>query len=191
MVTAMALGLATHSYIYAQPERFLGKKIKKIEFKGNVNISRDTLYQDIIQMKEGQTLTLPLLNGDIKAIFGEGSFAYARVEGEDLDGGVKLIDFGVAHLLDGNTRWYRPQVANPKILTPELVTAGYTTAQSDLYQLGLLLYQMHTGQPAMDVNAPYPEITRQIAEGGPRQKARRALAAANPRASLCRRHSQS
>lgn len=91
MVTAMALGLATHSYIYAQPERFLGKKIKKIEFKGNVNISRDTLYQDIIQMKEGQTLTLPLLNGDIKAIFGEGSFAYARVEGEDLDGGVKLI----------------------------------------------------------------------------------------------------
>ena len=91
MVTAVALGLATHGYLYAQPERFLGKKIKKIEFKGNVNISRDTLYQDIIQMKEGQTLTLPLLNGDIKAIFGEGSFAYARVEGEDLDGGVKLI----------------------------------------------------------------------------------------------------
>ena len=90
MVTAVALGLATHGYLYAQPERFLGKKIKKIEFKGNVNVSRDTLYQDIIQMKEGQTLTLPLLNGDIKAIFGEGSFAYARVEGEDLDGGVKL-----------------------------------------------------------------------------------------------------
>lgn len=90
MVTAVALGLATHGYLYAQPERFIGKKIKKIEFKGNINISRDTLYQDIIQMKEGQTLTLPLLNGDIKAIFGEGSFAYARVEGEDLDGGVKL-----------------------------------------------------------------------------------------------------
>lgn len=84
---------------------------------------------------------------------------------------VKLTDFGVAHQLDGTTRWYRPQVANPKILTPELVTAGYTTTQSDLYQLGLLLYQMHTGFPAIDVAENYPEIARQIADGGPRQKA--------------------
>jgi len=84
---------------------------------------------------------------------------------------VKLTDFGVAHQLDGSTRWYRPQVANPKILTPELVTAGYTTSQSDIYQLGLLLYQMHTGFPAIDVDTAYPEITRQIAEGTPRQKA--------------------
>jgi serine/threonine-protein kinase len=84
---------------------------------------------------------------------------------------VKLTDFGVAHQLDGTTHWYRPQVANPKILTPELVTAGYTTAQSDLYQLGLLLYQMHTGFPAIDVAVAYPEIARQISEGTPRQKA--------------------
>ncbi|HHH11561.1 MAG TPA: serine/threonine-protein kinase, partial [Sorangium sp.] len=49
---------------------------------------------------------------------------------------VKLTDFGVAHQLEGS-HWYRPQVANPKILTPELITAGYTTRQSDLYQLGL------------------------------------------------------
>lgn len=90
VVSAIALGVATHKSLHAQPQRFLGKKIKKIEFKGNVNVSRDTIYQDIIQMKEGQTLTLPLLNGDVKALFGEGSFAYARVEGEDLDGGVAI-----------------------------------------------------------------------------------------------------
>ena len=76
-----------------------------------------------------------------------------------------------AALFQRVTRWFRPQVANPKILVPELVTAGYTTTQSDLYQLGLLMYQMHTGQPAIDVNASYEEITRQIAEGTPRQKA--------------------
>jgi len=88
----------------------------------------------------------------------------------DRDPVVKLTDFGVAHQLDGAS-WFRPQVANPKILTPELVTAGYTTTQSDLYQLGLLMYQMHTSWPAIDVEAPYSEITRQIAEGTPRQKA--------------------
>src|SRR4051812_28190258 len=58
---------------------------------------------------------------------------------------VKLTDFGVAHELESGSRWFRPQVANPKILTPELITAGYTTTQSDLYQLGLLLYHMHVG----------------------------------------------
>jgi len=84
---------------------------------------------------------------------------------------VKLTDFGVAHQLDGGTRWFRPQVANPKILVPELVTAGYTTTQSDLYQLGLLMFQMHTGMPAIDVTVAYDEIARQIADGTPRQKA--------------------
>ncbi len=84
---------------------------------------------------------------------------------------VKLTDFGVAHQLDGGTHWFRPQVANPKILTPELVTAGYTTTQSDLYQLGLLMFHMHTGQSALDEGPGMPSLTSQIAEGLPRQKA--------------------
>jgi serine/threonine protein kinase len=78
---------------------------------------------------------------------------------------VKLTDFGVAYQLDGQT-WFRPRVANPSILPPELVVAGYTTRQSDLYQLGLLLYQMHTGRSAMDVE--HGDVTRHIAEGTPR-----------------------
>lgn len=83
---------------------------------------------------------------------------------------LKLTDFGVAHQLDG-ARWFRPQVANPKILVPELVTAGYTTTQSDLYQLGLLLYHMHTGHPAIDAEAPYAIIAQQIQDGAARQQA--------------------
>jgi len=90
MAVAVGLAVFTHAGIFGQPERFLGKKITKIEFKGNFNISRDALYHDIIQMKVGEPLTLPLLNGDIKAIFGEGSFSYARVEGEDHNGGVAI-----------------------------------------------------------------------------------------------------
>jgi len=83
---------------------------------------------------------------------------------------VKITDFGVAHQLEGS-HWFRPQVANPKILTPELITAGYTTRQSDLYQFGLLMYWMHTGQSAMPHDGQYPDLTRLIAEGVPRQLA--------------------
>jgi eukaryotic-like serine/threonine-protein kinase len=81
---------------------------------------------------------------------------------------VKLTDFGVAHQLDGS-HWFRPQVANPKILTPELVTAGYTTRQSDLYQLGLLMFQMHTGRNPMDEISR--DMTNHIAHGTPRAMA--------------------
>lgn len=82
---------------------------------------------------------------------------------------VKLTDFGVAHQLDGQ-HWFRPQVANPKILTPELITAGYTTRQSDLYQLGLLMYCMHTGETALPEGVRYHDMQRLIAEGLPRQR---------------------
>ncbi len=83
---------------------------------------------------------------------------------------VKIADFGVAHELEGQ-HWYRPAVANPRILAPELVTQGYTTRQSDLYQLGLLLYRMHTGQSALDDGMPNDAIPRLIADGVPRQRA--------------------
>ncbi len=83
---------------------------------------------------------------------------------------VKITDFGVSHQLDSE-HWFRPQVANPKILTPELITAGYTTRQSDLYQLGLLMFAMHTGQAAIPEGTNYQDLTRYISDGVPRQRA--------------------
>lgn len=124
----------------------------------------------LIEIARQLLMTLQYLhdNGVVHSDLHSGNVLISQLEHRPI---VKLTDFGVAHQLDGNTRWYRPQVANPGILTPELVTAGYTTTQSDLYQLGLLLYQMHTGFPAIDMSAANPDPTRQIAEGTPRQKA--------------------
>ncbi|NUP05039.1 MAG: serine/threonine protein kinase [Polyangiaceae bacterium] len=80
---------------------------------------------------------------------------------------VKLTDFGVAHQLEGQ-HWFRPRVANPKILTPELVMAGYTTRQSDLYQLGLLMFHMHTGRSATEGVDQGADVTGFIQAGTPR-----------------------
>ena len=127
----------------------------------------DALFVEIARQL---LMTLAYLhdNGVVHSDLHAGNVLISQIDRQPI---VKITDFGVAHQLEGSTRWFRPQVANPKILTPELVTAGYTTAQSDLYQLGLLLYQMTSGQPAMDVSGPYEEIARQIADGTPRQKA--------------------
>jgi eukaryotic-like serine/threonine-protein kinase len=83
---------------------------------------------------------------------------------------VKMSDFGISNELRGATA-VRPNVVHHAIMAPEVLAAGYTSKQSDLYQVGLLLYWMLTGTPAIETRAPYAELVRQIADGDARQRA--------------------
>jgi len=83
---------------------------------------------------------------------------------------VKISDFGISHELRGMTA-VRPNVVHHAIMAPEILSTGYTSRQSDLYQVGLLLYWMLTGEPAIQMEVPYQELVRQVAEGEPRQRA--------------------
>ncbi len=133
-------------------------------------LGRPLQDQFIIEIARQLLMTLQYLHdsGVVHADLHPGNVLLSQLDRAPI---VKLTDFGVAQVVDPQQRWFRPQVANPKILTPELVTLGYTTTQSDLYQLGLLMFQMVTGVSAIDHTVPYEELARQIAEGGPRLKA--------------------
>jgi serine/threonine-protein kinase len=83
---------------------------------------------------------------------------------------VKISDFGISHELRGMPA-IRPNVVHHAIMAPEILASGYTTKQSDLYQLGLLLYWMLVGQAAIDTNLAYQDLVRQVAAGEPRRRA--------------------
>jgi serine/threonine-protein kinase len=83
---------------------------------------------------------------------------------------VKISDFGISHELRGQPA-IRPDVVHHAIMPPEILATGYTSKQSDIYQVGLLLYWMLTGEPAMDRHLPYEELVRQVADGEPRRRA--------------------
>lgn len=85
---------------------------------------------------------------------------------------VKISDFGISHELRGAVA-IRPNVVHHNIMAPEVVAAGYTSKQSDLYQVGLLLYWMVTGEPAIVPGLPYQELVRIVSEGEPRKRAER------------------
>lgn len=82
----------------------------------------------------------------------------------------KISDLGIAQDLYGQHA-VRPPIVHHRIMAPEVVAGGYTTKQSDLYQLGMLMYAMHTGEYPIDFSAGYDDIIRQIKEGVPRMKA--------------------
>lgn len=83
---------------------------------------------------------------------------------------VKITDFGISHELRGAAA-VRPHVVHHTIMAPEILASGYTTKQSDLYQVGLLLYWMLVGTPAIDLHASYEVLLKQVAEGEPRRRA--------------------
>jgi serine/threonine-protein kinase len=83
---------------------------------------------------------------------------------------VKLSDLGIAQELYGQQA-VRPELVQHRIMAPELVAGGYTTKQSDLYQLGLLMYEMHTGAYPVDTTQGYDVMVEQIREGVPRARA--------------------
>jgi serine/threonine protein kinase/tetratricopeptide (TPR) repeat protein len=76
-----------------------------------------------------------------------------------VDGHVKLLDFGIAKLVNPNSEWdtTRPSDSGPltrevgKALTPEYaapeqLAGGQVTTATDVYALGVLLYVLLTGQ---------------------------------------------
>jgi serine/threonine protein kinase len=83
---------------------------------------------------------------------------------------VKISDFGISNELRGMPA-IRPNVVHHAIMAPEIMATGYTSKQSDLYQVGLLLFWMLTGDSAVPRGVPYKELIRCVAEGVPRRRA--------------------
>lgn len=83
---------------------------------------------------------------------------------------VKISDFGISQELRGLPA-IRPNVVHHAIMAPEILATGFTTKQSDLYQVGLLMYWMLVGEPAIPPGMAYADLCRWVADGEPRRRA--------------------
>lgn len=70
------------------------------------------------------------------------------------DGRIKLGDFGLARAASNNTATGQALLGTIAYLSPELVTRGVADARSDIYALGIMTYEMLTGEQPYVGEAP-------------------------------------
>jgi serine/threonine protein kinase len=104
----------------------------------------------------------------------------------------KLLDFGIAKLLTEDVERAAASTSTGLLLTPdyaspEQVTGGPVTAASDIYALGVLLYELLTGEKAQRFQSLSPlEIARVVCDTQPIRPSL-AVAADTPGAARIRR----
>jgi len=62
------------------------------------------------------------------------------------EGDVRLVDFGVARIAQGGLDQVRGLIGSPSYMAPEQLVKHFATRETDLYALGVVLYELLTGK---------------------------------------------
>jgi Protein kinase domain len=82
----------------------------------------------------------------------------------DAQGNVKIMDFGIARSMESLTRLTGSMVGTPAYMAPEQVGGKQVDYRTDIYSLGLMLYEMFTGAPAFVADSPIAVAMKQLRE---------------------------
>ncbi|MCR2800622.1 MULTISPECIES: Stk1 family PASTA domain-containing Ser/Thr kinase [unclassified Microbacterium] len=88
------------------------------------------------------------------------------------DGRIKIGDFGLARATTANTATGQMLLGTIAYLAPELVTRGSADARSDIYALGIMLYEMLTGEQPYKGEQPMQIAYQHATDSVPRPSAK-------------------
>lgn len=88
------------------------------------------------------------------------------------DGSARLTDFSLAGLIEHSTlTGHNALVGSPAYIAPELLTGAAPDLRSDLYGVGVTLYQALTGSNPFDAGDPFASLERVRKGSAPKLKA--------------------
>ena len=81
------------------------------------------------------------------------------------DGMAKVTDFGIAKAVSNSTiTAFGTTIGSVHYFSPEHARGGYTDAKSDIYSLGIVMYEMLTGRVPFDADTPVSVALKQVQE---------------------------
>lgn len=81
------------------------------------------------------------------------------------DGIAKVTDFGIAKAVSNSTiTAFGTTIGSVHYFSPEHAKGGFTDAKSDLYSLGIVLYEMLTARVPFDADTPVSVALKQVQE---------------------------
>ena len=81
------------------------------------------------------------------------------------DGMAKVTDFGIAKAVSNSTiTAFGTTIGSVHYFSPEHARGGFTDAKSDIYSLGIVLYEMLTGKVPFDADTPVSVALKQVQE---------------------------
>ena len=81
------------------------------------------------------------------------------------NGSVKVMDFGIARVMSKSNTLTKEALGSVHYISPEQAKGGYTDNRSDLYSLGVVMYEMMTGRPPYDGESPVAVAIQHINGG--------------------------
>jgi hypothetical protein len=82
----------------------------------------------------------------------------------DAQGNVKIMDFGIARSMEAVTKLTGSMVGTPAYMAPEQVAGKPVDYRTDIYSLGLILYEMFTGTAAFSADNAVAVALKQMRE---------------------------
>lgn len=82
----------------------------------------------------------------------------------DAQGNVKIMDFGIARSMEAGTRLTGAMIGTPAYMAPEQVSGKPVDYRTDIYALGLILYEMFTGTETFRADTAVAIALKQMQE---------------------------
>jgi Protein kinase domain len=85
----------------------------------------------------------------------------------DAQGNVKIMDFGIARSMEALTRMTGSMAGTPAYMAPEQVAGKPVDHRTDIYSLGLIMYEVFTGKQAFEADNAVAVALKQLRESPP------------------------
>ena len=81
------------------------------------------------------------------------------------NGSVRVTDFGIARMMTDSNTLTKETLGSVHYISPEQAKGGHVDNRSDIYSLGVVMYEMITGRPPFDGESPVSVAIQHIAGG--------------------------